>query len=117
MTSFAPSHAWCRPLPGHGSPWGSFVGGLTKRMRHMGLPLGRPSPHPLPPEEAEWAARHKKAALEAICRRSAAHVAQAAALESGVSMCRLTWRATRAERRHPHHAGITPHAMAPQTQL
>lgn len=74
----------CRSMPGHYSPWGSFVGGLTKRMKHMGLPLGRPSPTPLGPEDAAMAARHKQAALEALSHRSARHAAEAAEVEFSV---------------------------------
>ena len=77
----------CRLSVEHNSPWGSFVGGLTKRMRHLGLPLGRPSPAPLAPEDAALAAKHKQAALEALSHRSAAHAAEAAAVEFSVGTC------------------------------
>lgn len=66
------------------APWGSFVGRVTKRMRHYGLPLGKPSAGPLTAADAELAARHKQAALQEMSRMSAAHAQAAAEMHDSV---------------------------------
>ncbi|KAK9786282.1 hypothetical protein WJX73_000303 [Symbiochloris irregularis] len=65
-------------------PWGSFVGRLTRRMRHYGLPLGRPSAEPLTAADAALAASHKQAALQEMSKMSAAHAKAAAEMQDSV---------------------------------